>query len=289
LHHIGILQLTQHLDDAVQGFKAGLAACGIAATYEYRNADGNVATLPTLAHSLEDLGVDLIFACSTPSAKAAAALSTDIPVLFTPVFDPVGAGLVATLDRPGGKVTGVAGMVPAAAKLDFISRLLPCTSTIGVLYHTADTNSVLEANNFKTAATDRYTITEMPFDQPQALSRLGELLKPPVDVLFLPIGKAIEENFATVVYYAELTAIPVIASNGGNVPAGALGALVADHGKLGYACAVQAAKILTGTAPGSFPVGKVDKPDILLNNYVANNLGIQIPSSLAADAKEIFE
>lgn len=289
MHHIGILQLTQYLDDAVQGFKAGLAACGLAATYEYRNADGNPAALPALAQNLEDLGVDLIFACSTPAAKAAVALTSDIPVLFTPVFDPVGAGLVAALDQPGGKTTGVAGMVPAAAKLDFIGRLLPHATTIGILYHTGDTNSILEVNYFKTAARDRYTITEIPFDQPQTLSMLGELLKQPVDALFIPIGKAIEENFATVVYYADLAAIPVIASNGGNVPAGALGALVSDHYKLGYACAAQAAKVFSGTDPGTIPVGYVDKPDILLNNYVAGNLGIQFPPSLAADAKEIFE
>lgn len=286
---IGILQLTQHLDDAVQGFKAGLAACGLEASFEYRNADGNAALLPALAKDLADKKVDLIFACSTPAAKAAADLAAAIPVVFTPVFDPVGSGLVAAMDNPGGKATGVSGQVSAAAKLDLISQLLPQAKTIAMLYHTGDTNSQLEVANIKTAATGRYTITELPVSQPSELSRLGELLAAPIDLVFVPIGKIIEENFATIVYYTDLANLPIIASNAGNIPAGALGGLVADHYKLGYTCAGQARQILGGTAPGVIPVGVVTEPDILLNAYVADNLGISLPPELMAAAKEVFE
>jgi len=289
LRHIGILQLTQHLDDAVQGFKAGLTACGLTATFEYLCADGNAALLDSLALSLESRGVDLIFACSTPAAKAAKALTGDIPVVFTPVFDPVGAGLVAALDKPGGKVTGMAGMVAAPAKLAFIRQLLPEAKAVAVLYHCADPNSLLEVSHFTTAAEGLYHVIPLPVDQPQDLSLLGERLTVPIDALFLPIGKIIEENFATIAYYADLAAIPIIASSGANIQAGALGGLVADHYKLGWACAAQAVNILDGADPDSIPVGSVDKPDILLNNFAAHNLGIEFPSALAVTAKEIFE
>ncbi len=286
---IGILQLTQHLDDAVRGFKAGLAASGAATAFEYRCADGNETLLGDLARDLESRDVALIFACSTPAAKAAKALTADIPVVFTPVFDPVGAGLVESLDWPGGKVTGMAGMVAAAAKLAFIGQLLPEAKTIAVLHYSADPNSLLEVAHFTAAAEGLYDVLLLPVEAPQNLSLLGERLTAPIDALFLPIGKIVEENFATVAYYADLAAIPVIASSGANVPAGALGALVADHYKLGLACAVQAAKILGGADPGSIAVGCLDKPDILLNSFAAGNLGIVFPPALAANAKEIFE
>ena len=242
LQQIGILQLTQHLDDAVQGFKAGLAASGLEISYQYLNADGKVVSLPALARKLEDLGANLIFACSTPSAQAAVALAADIPVVFTPVFDPVGAGLAASLAAPSGKATGMAGMVPADAKLDFISKIVPRARNIGLLYDTGDTNSLLEVNCFKAAASGRYHLTELTISTPESLSMLNELLSPPLEVLFIPSGKVIEENFATVAYYADLAQIPVIAANTAAVQAGALGALVADHWQLGYSCATQAKK-----------------------------------------------
>ena len=248
MRHIGILQLTQHLDDAVHGFKAALAAGGPAAMFSYRNADGNAALLPALAGDLAGLGVDLIFACSTPAARAAVALPSPVPVVFTPVFDPVGAGLAASLARPGGRATGVAGMVPAAAKVAFIRTLLPAARTVGVLYDGDDGNAVLEAANFRAAAAGTFATRDLIFSRPEHLSTLDERLTPPPDALFLPIGRTAEDNFATVAYYADLAGVPVVASNPANVAAGALGALAADHYRLGGACAARAAR----SAP-SFP------------------------------------
>jgi putative ABC transport system substrate-binding protein len=288
MDRIGILQLTQNLDDAVRGFKAGLAVCGRSAAFEYRNADGNAALLPKLAQDLLDRGAKLIFACSTPAAQAAVALAADVPVVFTPVFDPVGAGLAATMYRPGGKATGMAGMVPAAAKVAFIRRLLPAARNIALLHYEGDANSRLEVANFKTAASD-YGLIDLPFAAAEDLSALGELLPPATDALFIPIGRLVEENFATIAYYAELAAMPIIAANAGNVAAGALGALVADHYKLGIACAGQAVQILDGAEPGAIPVGIVNSPDIILNRTVADSLGITLASDLLAAAREIFE
>lgn len=288
MNRIGILQLTQHMDDAVRGFKAGLAAGGRTAAFEYLSADGNATLLPKLARDLWGHGVDLIFACSTPAAQAAIALPASVPVVFTPVFDPVGAGLAATMHRPGGKATGMAGMVPAAAKVAFIRRLLPPAGKIAVLYYEGDANSRLEVANFKAAA-DMYELTELPISKAEELSTLGERLPAATDAIFIPIGRVVEENFATVAYYAELAAVPVIASNANAVVAGALGALAADHYKLGVACAGQAIEIFGGADPGSIPVGVASSPDIFLSRMAADSLGIVLASELVADAREIFE
>ena len=109
----------------MRGFKQRLEALNIAVTYEYRNVDGNTAALKQAAEELAALSVDLIFACSTPAALAAKALPGNIPVVFTPVFDPVSAGLVDSFAIPGGKMTGMSGMVPAKDKVTFIKTLLP--------------------------------------------------------------------------------------------------------------------------------------------------------------------
>lgn len=288
MYHIGILQLTQNLDDAVRGFKAGLIEQGLDAQFNYLNADGALGDLPLLADKLAREQVSLIFACSTPAAQAAVKLKENIPVIFTPVFDPVGVGLAASLEKPGGKATGVAGMVRAADKVAFISELLPAAKTIGILYHTGDPNALLETANFKKAA-EEYALIELPIDKPEDISTLPDKLPPNLDVLFLPIGRIIEENFASIAYYAESANLPIITSHAPNMPAGGLGALVANHYELGRACAVKAAEVLSGRHPGDIAVGIVDSPEIQLNAFVAANLSIELPPALLARAKEVYE
>lgn len=289
MYNIGILQLTQNLDDAVNGFKQGLSQAGLDVKYHYVNADGNLSELPKLANKLAETKVDLIFACSTPAAKAAVDLADHIPVVFTPVFDPVGVGLAKTMNQPGGKATGIAGMVKAADKISFMKRLLPTAKKIGVLFHTGDTNAILEVNKFRSAATGTFELIDLPISTPEDLSRLEEFLPSNLDALFVPIGRIIEENFATVVYYTDAINLPIIASHAPNVSAGALGALVSNHAHLGKDCAVQAIQILQGAQPGSIPIGIVEHPEILLNSFVACNLGIELPAELVSQAKEIYE
>ena len=286
---IGILQLTQNLDDAVKGFKSGLNNLNIDVNYHYLNADGNIDELPKLAQQLADKKVDLIFACSTPSAKAAVALTENIPVLFTPVFDPVSVNLVNSIEKPNGKATGMSGMVSAKEKLTFIRNILPKAKHIGVLYHSKDDNSIIEKNNILNNNTD-LTITELELKSAEDISLLEEKLSPSFDALFLTIGKIIEENFASIVYYADAHNIPIIASHAPNVSAGALGALVANHFKLGIACANQAKLILVDNKkPADIAVGITDEAEILLNAFVAENLNIEIPSEVLKTATEVFE
>ena len=289
MYNIGILQLTQNLDDAVRGFKAGLTDAGVDAAFHYVNADGAVHDLPQLAGKLAREKVELIFACSTPAAQAAVQLPGRIPVVFTPVFDPVGAQLATSLKRPGGKATGMSGMVPAVAKTAFIRELLPAARTIGLLYHTGDSNALLEVGYFKQAAGSAFTLVDLPIDKVEDLSTLSEQLTDELDLLFLPIGRIIEESFATVAYYAEAANLPIITSHAPNMPSGALGALVSNHYTLGRECAATAAQILAGTDPGEIPVGIVEQPEILLNAFVAANLGIELPPELLAQAAEIFD
>lgn len=289
MKHIGILQLIQHLDDAVHGFKDELAKLGVAAEYHYLNADGQAALLPKLAATLADQQVDLIFACATPSATAAIELPGNIPVVYTPVFDPVGAGLANSLEEPGGKATGAAGMVSAAAKTAFIQQLLPHTKKLAILYSQTDPNARLEVSLFTAHAQTVWETVLVPIEQPEELSTLAERLPADCDAVFIPISRIIEENFASVVYYTDALSLPVIASHPPNVAAGALGALVADHAQLGRLCAAKAAAILAGESPAQIPIGFVEQPDIWLNQYAAETLNIELPASLVSQAKEIIE
>jgi putative ABC transport system substrate-binding protein len=289
LYTIGILQLTQNLDDAVHGFKSELTERGIHAEFHYLNADGNIEQLSKLANQLAEKKVNLIFACSTPAAMAAVKLAQDIPVVFTPVFDPIGAKLVDSMAEPGGKATGVAGMVKAADKLGFINRLLPTAQKVGMLYHIEDTNAVVEVENFRKLINPALQFVEIPVQKSEDLSNLPDILPTDIDALFLPIGKVIEENFATIVYYTDSIEVPIIASHAPNVPDGALAGLVANHYQLGKECAIKAEQILKGAYPSQIPVDTVKVPEIWLNQFTAENLGICFSEDLKKEAAEIFE
>lgn len=289
MYNIGILQLTQNLDDAVNGFKSELNQRGIYADFHYLNADGNIDLLPKLACQLAEMKVDLIFACSTPAATAAVKLKENIPVVFTPVFDPIGANLVNSMADPGGKATGVAGMVKAEAKILFINRLLPSAKTLGILYHTNDTNSIVEVENFRGLTNPQLRLIEIPISKSEDLSTLPDLLPDNIDALFLPIGRVVEDNFPTIVYYTDTINIPIIASHAPNISDGALGGLIANHYQLGKQCAAKAEEILNGKQPKNIPVDIVNTPEILLNQYTAQNLGITFSTDLIAEATEIFE
>lgn len=290
LFHIGILQLTQNLDDAVRGFKQGLKELAVEADFHYFNADGNINELPKLAQKLADLNVDLIFACSTPAAKAAGNLSENIPVLFTPVFDPISVNLVDSLAAPSGKLTGMSGMVNAEDKVNFIRELLPNAKKLGMLYHTEDSNSLIEASNFREAVTGKFELSEITITCKEDISLLAETLPQDLDALFLPIGRVVEENFASIAYYTDAINVPIITSHAPNVVLGSLGALVANHATLGKTCAKQAKQILVdGKEIKNIPVGMTETPEILLNAFVADNLGIEIPNNLLTKATEVYE
>lgn len=286
MYKIGILQLTQNLDSAVHGFKKALS--NIEAEYLYFNVDGMIEKLPAFAQKLVEEQVDLIFACTTPAAKAAIAASDTIPVVYTPVFDPLSVGLAESMDVPGGHATGVSGMVSASDKVAFIEELLPDARTIAMPFDPNDENAKIETANFKAAAEGHFTLVELPISSETDISELSDLLTDDMDAVFMPIGKLLEDNFASIVYYTDERDLPLIASHAPNVVGGAIGGLVANHEALGFDCGQKAIEILGDKDAGTIPVGSVKNPDVLLNQYAADNLDIEIPASLLDRAKEIY-
>lgn len=153
---VGILQLMQHvaLDQANQGFVDQLSvrmdAAGKTVTILDENAAGDQSNNITIAETFVNKNADLIYAIATSSAQAAASSTTSIPVIFNAVTDPVGAGLVASMDAPGANVTGVSDINPVAKQIDLIGELLGKSDIkIGLLYTSAETNSVYQIEQAK--------------------------------------------------------------------------------------------------------------------------------------------
>ena len=156
--NIGVVQLVQHdaLDASNKGFVDGLKEKGYEdgknIKIEQQNAQGEQANAQTIAKQFADAKKDLIFAIATPAAQAAYNSTKDIPIIFTAVTDPVKAEIAKDWKSSGTNVTGTSDKVPVDKQIELLKKLVPNAKTVGVIYSTSETNSVIQVEELKAAA-----------------------------------------------------------------------------------------------------------------------------------------
>lgn len=268
VYKIGVLQYVQHaaLDQSNEGFFAALDEAGIAYEADQQNAAGEAASCDTIADTLVNNGSDLILAIATPAAQAVAGKTSDIPIVLTAVTDPAESGLVASNDAPGGNVTGTSDLTPVKEQMDLLMEILPETKTVGILYCSAEANSVLQADMAKAAldelgvAYEDYTVSSSNEIQTVVESAVGK-----VDALYAPTDNMIAAGMATVGMVANENGIPVICGEEGMVNEGGLATYGIDYYELGYLAGQQAIEILTnGADPATTPIGYLAAEDCAL-------------------------
>ena len=157
---VGISQFAEHgsLDNCREGFLAGLEEAGIVEgenlTVLYENAQTDTGTASLIAENFVSQKADMICAIATPCAMSAynICMETDIPVVYTAISDPVGAGLAAEDGSSVGNITGSSDLLPVSAQLEMIRTMLPQAKTIGILYTTSEANSVSTIETYKELA-----------------------------------------------------------------------------------------------------------------------------------------
>lgn len=288
-YKIGVLQYVQHdaLDASNEGFFAALDDLGVKYDADQQNAAGEASSCQTISETLVNDGDDLIFAIATPAAQSVAGATTDIPVLLTAVTDPAESGLVESNDAPGGNVTGTSDLTPVTEQIDLLKELIPEAETVGVLYCSAESNSVLQADMAKEAcqaagleAAD-YTVSSSNEIQTVVESMIGK-----VDAIYAPTDNMIAAGMATVAMIANENKIPVICGEEGMVKEGGLATYGINYYKLGYKTGEMAAKVLTeGADPASMPIEylSAEECSLLINKETADTLGIDV-SSYDADS-----
>jgi putative ABC transport system substrate-binding protein len=176
---IGINQLVEHpaLDDAREGFIQGLEELGVEAEIVYQNAQGDIPTSLSIAQKFVSDKVDLIYAIATPAAQSSKQATSEIPVLFSAVTDPVASGLISSMESPGGNVTGTSDATPMKEQLSMFKKLDPSIKKIGILFNTSESNSEIQVAQAKELAGELgLEIVEMGIaninDIPQAMDSL---------------------------------------------------------------------------------------------------------------------
>ncbi len=291
---VGIAQLMDHpsLTAAADGFKAAMEDSGLNVTFDEQNANGDQSTAANIAGSFKSENVDLVLAIATPTAQATAQAITDTPVLFTAVTDPVDAGLVDSLESPGGNVTGTTDANPVKEQLALIQEIVPGAKTVGIVYSPGEANSVVQVEWAKTAASELgLEIVEAPAMSSQDVLQATESLSD-VDAIYVPTDNVVVTSLETVLQVGEAKKIPVFGAEGDSVARGAVATYGLDYYQLGYQTGEMAAAILKGEKqPEEIAVETLQDPSLYLNLGAAERMGVEIPANLIeqADPENITE
>jgi len=293
---IGITQIVEHpaLDAARKGFIDQMAELGYVegknVEYDVQSAQGDMNIAQTIAQKFVTDGVDMILALATPSAQAAANVTDTIPILITAVTDPVAAGLVDSIDVPGGNVTGTSDLTPVAKQLELIQRIKPSVKRIGVVYNAGEINSVVQVDLAKQIAKDMgISIIDAPAANSGGVFQAAQSLVGRVDAIYVPTDNTVASSIESVIMVAESAGLPLVVGEEGMVRRGSLGTVGIDYYQLGRQTARMAVEVLNGASPAAMPIQYLDSDALIINLQAAKAMGIQVPDDVIADAAIVIE
>lgn len=293
---IGFLRSTSFAEATpiVTAFRQGLKDNGFIegqnVAIEFRSAEGRVERLPTLVADLIRLPVAVIVG-NTPSALAAKAATTTIPIVFATGGDPVREGFVSSLSRPEGNVTGVSFLSSTLASkmLELLRELLPATTTIAVLVDRNNPDAVSGRTNVQAAAPGQQIIALNASSERELDTVFAALAQNRVGAIIALGGAFFFSRRDQIVALAARYSVPAIYAQPAFVAAGGLmsyGSNITD----GYRQAgTLVGKILKGAKPADLPVQLGVKVELLINLRTAKALGLKVPTSILLRADQVIE
>ncbi len=263
---------------------------------EYRYTEGNNDRLPALATELVRLPVHILLVSGTPSlVQAAKHATTTIPIVFVGVFDPVGSGLVASLARPGGNITGVAadpGPEITGKQLELLKAAVPTVSRVAMLVGERSPSEATEQAWERAALGLGLTLRYFYVTQPEALtaSVFPALTAdtPPIDALYTGGGGPVFGRRQQIADLALQHRLPMIGVQRLYAEAGSLLFYGFTPREVQGRAAVLVDKILKGTKPADLPVEQPTKFELVINLKTAKALGLTIPPTLLFQADEVL-
>jgi len=282
----------------LSAFRQGLRELGYVEgqnlVIEYRSADGRAERFPDLATELVRLKVDVIVTRGTSAALGAKHVTETIPIVMASSGDPIFAGLVASLARPGGNVTGLHVIVPpqlAGTRLQLLKEVMPGLSRVGVLLDSGDVYSRLMMREIERVAhAIGVQLQSVDARRPADFERAFEAaILDRVDALITVEGVLTVTDLTRIVDFAAMGRLPAIYGLREFVEAGGLMAYGTDLRDLFRRSATYVHRILQGAKPADLPVEPPAKFELVINLKTAKALGLTIPPSLLRRADHVIQ
>ena len=281
-YKIGVVQLTEHaaLDAANEGFVEAVEASGLSVSIDQQNAQNDQSACQTIASKFVGDGVDLIFAIATPAAQAAAAATTDIPIVGSAITDYAASGLVKDNDKPGTNVTGSSDLTPVAEQLQMMQKVLPDVKTVGLLYCSAESNSDIQIASAKEELDALgLSYTEFAVSSSNEIQSVVESAVGKVDALYAPTDNTIAAGAAQVGQICKENKLPFITGEEGMCEAGGLFTLSINYKDLGKLAGEMAVKILKGESkPADMAIEHLSTDELVVvkNEEMAEAIGVDL-------------
>lgn len=292
---VGILQLTEHpsLNTIRESIIEGLAEEGYIdgenLTIEYKNGQNDMTNMKTIAQTFVSGGCDVIVTIATPAAQAVLSETTEIPIIFAAVTDPVDAGLVSDMQTPGGNVSGTSDEVSAEAIMELAKEITPEFKTIGALYSAGEDNSdSVIAGLLDYAEKNGYKVVESTVTNTGEVQQAAQYLADKADIVYSPIDNTIASAMAVATDVFNNAKIPFYVSADSMVQDGGLATYGIDYTVLGKETAKMVADVLEGADTATMPVVKMSDMQVYINTTAAAAIGVEIPQSVLERAT-IFE
>jgi putative ABC transport system substrate-binding protein len=254
---------------------------------QYRWAEGHNDRLPAMAADLVRSQVTVIAATSTPAALAARAATSTIPIIFETGGDPIKLGLVTSLNRPGGNVTGAASLateVLAGKGLELLHELIPAGRVVGLLVDPNDREVLRAARTLGLEVHILNASAEREFDG--VFAKLDELR---VSALMISAGVFFTSHVEQLGTLAARHAIPAVYARRGFAAAGGLLAYGSDITESYRLAGIYTGRVLKGDKPADLPVQQATKVELIINLKAAKALGINVPLPILGRADEVIE
>ena len=261
---------------------------------EYRFAEGKLERLPDLAAELVRLRIDVIVAAGgTPAILAAKNATSTIPIVFPAVSDPVALGIVASLARPGGNITGLTIRVPefSGKRLELLKEVVPRARRVAVLGQEANTANALDFKEMQPAASAlglelHHIKVRSPNDLESAFSKMTGTVR--ATALLLQSSTLFFDNRKMIADLAVRSRLPAIYDARELAEAGILMSYGSDRFDLYRRAATYVDKILKGTKPADLPVEQPKKFEFVINLKTAKQIGLTIPPNVLARADRVI-
>lgn len=286
--HVAIVNFVSHpsLDEIEAGIYEELEKQdyieGDNLTIDYFNAEGDMNLLTSIADQVVHNQPDLIFAITTPVAQVFQHATSEIPIIFAGVTDPIDAGILIDNDKPGANITGTRNVVDLKAHFDFVFEIQPDIEVIGMIYSTNEDSALVEIEEAKALVEDQYGVEVIVegIASTMDMQLVADKLAGEVDAIYVPTDNLIASSFPTLLDATDAKQIAVYPPVDLMIEQGGLAGAAIDQGDLGREAVRMGLEVIAGKSIAEIPAIVPEDIRLMYNPFAAERVGIEIPQSV---------